>query len=132
MEKTYTLFFSPEPLSRPRVNFTTKSVYDSQRNLKSGLASLIASQHGKLPFFEGPLELDITFVFDYPANWSRAKKDSTKIHSIKPDLDNLVKMICDVCQDVLYKDDSRISKINAIKIYDDGKGTRTEFTLREI
>lgn len=38
-----------------------------------------------------------------------------KPHSVKPDLDNLLKWVCDTGSGVLWKDDSQISKFLAVE-----------------
>ena len=50
-------------------------------------------------------------------------------HSIKPDLDNLVKMIADIIQPQMICDDSQICVLQAEKVY--GK-QRTEIFIQEI
>ena len=45
----------------------------------------------------------------------------------KPDLDNLVKMVCDYLIQVAYEDDNLVAEISAKKIYD--KNPRTEIFI---
>ena len=48
-----------------------------------------------------------------------------------PDLqDNCIKYLCDVSQNIIYKNDSAVSAIKAIKLYD--MNPRTEFTITQI
>ena len=57
------------------------------------------------------------------------KDNIPKLHSCKPDLDNLVKMIADIIQPQMICDDSQICILQAEKLY----GTaRTEITIEEI
>ena len=59
-------------------------------------------------------------------------KDSYKdiiYHSVVPDLDNLVKFICDVMNKGFYIDDSQICILQAEKLYGE---KRTEVTIQEI
>ena len=64
-----------------------------------------------------------------PTDLVKDKYKKIKLHSIKPDLDNLVKMIADVIQPQMICDDSQISWLSAVKLY----GTpRTEITIEEI
>ena len=76
----------------------------------------------------------------YPKNWFKQKAgkptdilkekyENSKLHSIKPDLDNLVKMIADIIQPQMIFDDSQIYWISATKLYGQ---PRTEVTIEEV
>lgn len=56
---------------------------------------------------------DITFVIPFPKSYSKKKKTSLdgQPHTIKPDVDNLMKSVLDA----IYKDDSHIWHIGSIK-----------------
>lgn len=125
-EKVYIIKGDPTPLYRPRFNPGQKRVYDSQKNLKFLMGVTLRSQHDDQPFYAGPLHLDVTFFMNIPQN----SKRQSNYHTFKPDLDNLIKLLCDVLTDVLIDDDSIISKITSSKIYDNDP--RTEFTLRAL
>ncbi len=58
---------------------------------------------------------DITFILPFPKSYSKKKREELihKPHQVKPDLDNLVKSVCDC----FCKNDSSIHKINARKIW---------------
>ena len=113
----------PIPLQRHRHN--QFRCYDSQSKIKKDLQYVIKAQHGKLPLYEPPLYLSIEFYFPLP---KRKSKSRTYIqHYCKPDLSNLIKFVEDVCNKILYKDDSLISHINALKLYD--TNARTEFYI---
>ena len=66
-------------------------------------------------------------------NWYIYKKDkykNIKLHSIKPDLDNMVKMIADIIQPQMIFDDSQIYWISAVKLY--AIIPRTEVIIEEV
>ena len=129
--KSITYSIPGNPVSWKRAGHSNGSFYDAQKHAKIGYALLIQNQHGSTKQFEGPLLLEITFYFPMPA--SLKKKHELMRHNphyYKPDLDNLIKYICDTCNELLYKDDCLISKIVATKVYsDEGK---TEFTITEL
>jgi Holliday junction resolvase RusA-like endonuclease len=52
------------------------------------------------------------------------KKGSPRLHTIKPDIDNLIKFVMDCGQNILWNDDSTICQIESKKIY--SKHPRTE------
>ncbi len=124
--RSYLIPGDPIPLARPRMG--QGRVWDSQKQIKAVTTITIQSQHDNLPLFHGSIGLDI--VFHMPIR-NYSKKRLLELigtyHSIKPDLDNMVKYICDVSNGVLYEDDCIIASIRASKVYSDNP--RTEFTL---
>ena len=66
-----------------------------------------------------------------PTDIIKEKYKTINLHSFKPDLDNLLKMICDTIQgkDRMIYDDSQICWVSAIKTYG---SPRTEITIEEI
>ena len=89
----------------------------------------VVQQHNNEPLLDGPLHLEVTFYMPIP-KFKAKKIQSGQYHHIIPDLDNLTKWICDICNEVVYKDDAIISSINAKKIYD--KNARTEFFFTQL
>ena len=121
--KIYTIDGIPVPLKRPR--FSAGHVWNSQKQLFMIYGICLKEQHNDLPLYEGPLSLSITFYF--PKN---KKQTNSYWHTFRPDLSNLIKLIEDTAQGVLYKEDCIISEIHAKKVYDND--TRTEFTITEL
>lgn len=130
--RKYTLQGKPIPLNRPRVNTRHNRIYDSQRTLKEDSILQLKLQHADGPFIEGPLSLNATFFMPIPKSYSKKKKDETNgtLHTTVPDLSNLIKYLEDVAQGILFSNDSKISNIHAIKVYD--STPRTEFTISQI
>lgn len=128
----YILEGDPTPLARPRANFTQKRMYDSQSQLKLITGLTLRQQHGSYPLLEGPILLSATFYMPFPSSMSKAKQNiSSGLPSYaRPDLDNLVKWICDCANTICYADDAAIAIIQAKKVYD--ANPRTEFNLTEM
>ena len=81
--------------------------------------------------FHTPIHLDVIFYMPVPKTSKiRMERAKEKYHFKRPDLDNLIKFVCDACMGVLYKDDSIIVSINAKKVY--SSNARTVFTISEI
>lgn len=126
----YILHGEPAPLHRPR--FYRGRVVDVQKNDKQLDGIQIKKQHGSKPLFLGPISVNITFFMQMPKSIAEKGRDArrNKLHVQRPDTDNLIKYILDVCNGILYEDDSLISQIFAKKIWaDEGK---TEFTLETV
>ena len=119
----------PTALARPRIS--RKAMYDSQKQDKLFFGIQAQKQHGNLPPYTGPLQLDVIFFMKYPdsARYRRGKKIGD-FHIFTPDTSNLIKFVEDACNTVIFHDDCLISIINAKKIYD--AQPRTEFKIVEL
>lgn len=136
---TYVLIGDPVPLARPRMSGPSRNVYDSQKLIKYQLVHQLIEQHGDKPLYSGPLSLDVIFYMPMPKGMiKQIERHEGKYHIYKPDIDNLFKMVGDLCsmendegmKGILMQDDCIISSISAKKIY--SKNPRTEFTIREL
>ena len=69
-----------------------------------------AALHFKKPF-DGPVSVDIIALFKPAKSWSKKKTAAAwaQPHTQKPDLDNVMKAICDGMNKIAYHDDSQIS-----------------------
>lgn len=118
----YIIKGEPIALARPR-HGRNNQIYDSQRNEKLVNGITLLAQHHDRPMYTGPLHLDVTFFM--PIKPTGKKKDG--YHSYTPDLDNMIKWVCDISNNVLFVDDCIVAKITAAKVYD--RVPRTEFTF---
>lgn len=125
--KVYCIEMPPIPWQRARL--AGKRFYNAQKAEKLTFGFILSDQHNREPLFSKPVSLDVTFYMQQPESWSGKKKDSTYVHSSKPDLDNLCKFLLDSLKGVLIQDDNIICEIKARKIYD--KKPRTEFIITE-
>lgn len=109
---------TPIALKRPRMS--GKIVYDSQAVEKQGLRWVIKSQWIQSPL-EGPVALEIEFRFPIPKSWSKKKREEilTLPHTSTPDLDNLVKWVCDLFNNIVFKDDKQVWNVKCKKVYAD-------------
>ena len=119
-----------EPVAWARAGINGKRFYDAQRHIKTAFGITIMSQHGSLPFYEGPIMLDISFVMPIPKRIKDPSSWEGMPMKSKPDLSNLIKLIEDTGSGILYKDDAIIYKIVAKRVY--GVVPRTEFTIKEV
>ena len=120
---------NPIPLARPRI--AQRGMWDDQKKQRIAFGLYIHRLHGNNPPYTGPLSLDITFYMKLPLS-KRDRKALTiqDFHIFKPDIDNLIKFVCDACTGVLFTDDCIVSTIIATKRYD--SEPRTEFTIRSL
>jgi Holliday junction resolvase RusA-like endonuclease len=79
---------------------------------------------GKIsPYWEMPVIVQIRAFYGIPKSFSKRKKDEA-LNGIlrpqtKPDIDNVVKVVCDALNSVAYKDDTQVIKVVAEKYYAD-------------
>lgn len=124
----YILLGDPLPLNRARVNWNTRSVFDSQKKEKLKARITLEGQREDKPILEGPLKVNVVFYLSIAKKRERFIKEDTP-HAQKPDLDNLIKYISDVMNDIIFKDDCLITDIVASKKY--SKFPRTEITIED-
>lgn len=72
--------------------------------------------------------MEIAFFMPIPK--SKSIKLKGEYHHIRPDLSNLIKMVEDIAQSIVYHDDCIISSISAKKTYD--LNPRTEFSFTKL
>ena len=131
----FTIIGKPKALKRHRPS-ARGGYYDPSSKDKKDIMLQIAKFKPKTPLL-GDIMLSIRFTMPYPKKYYRTgkyshllKDNAPKHHSIKPDLDNLVKLISDVLQPDFYVDDSQICQIYAEKMY--GKQPNTAIIIEEI
>jgi len=127
-EVTIVLPGDPIPLKRPQISY--KRMYDPQARLKQDLSWLVKEQLPPLlnpttSDFTGPFSLTISFFMPIPRTFSNRIKEklNNSPHYKKPDIDNLLKFYLDVCNGILYNDDSQIYSITTTKTYSDHTST---------
>lgn len=121
----------PIPWARTGVNFNVRCHYDAQKHLKYIVQDQLREQHADRPLFQGPLELILTFYMRIPASASGRKAPIPGAwHFRKPDKSNLEKLIEDIGNGILYKDDAQFARSIVQKMYD--LQPRVEFTIREL
>ena len=129
---------TPKPLQRHR--HTRKGfTYDPSKKDKHDFLYQVIKLAPKPPLTSA-LRIMIVFYFPRPKSHFRTGKFRHLLkpkapiqHKSTPDLDNLVKMVCDSLNKVFYKDDSQISQLKAEKLYCDiDEEPRTEVHIEQI
>jgi Holliday junction resolvase RusA-like endonuclease len=123
MFKTF-LAISPVAKARPRV--TRKGTFTPRRTELAQMEIRHWLHANKAPKFEGALSMGLVFHFLKPKSAPKKRVWPT----VKPDADNLTKMVCDSCNGILYKDDSQIVRLFIEKRYSETEGI--EITLEAI
>lgn len=126
--KLYTIMGDPVAWARATPNFHMRRLWDSQKELKMFMRIDLARQHGDLPFFSGPIKFDA--VFHMPLSRVIKAKYIDCYHHSKPDVDNLLKLLLDTTESVLFQNDCEIAQISGLKVY--STNPRTEFTITQL
>jgi len=115
----FTFPIQPTPASRPRVSkwgsYYTGPYVAFRENVKPLLAEALA----------GWTPMDVPMIVTVGIYPERPK--SSKLDYPKPDVDNYIKAILDVCNEKVWTDDHLIVNISASKRWSDGAGY---FTLQ--
>ena len=117
MSKLYTIY--GEPVPKPRMTQRDKwatrpcvlRYWDWVNTARATVGSAVPSA--------GPVSLVLRFYLPRPV------KVAGDAHIRKPDLDNLCKAMMDAC----IPRDQRVTRLEATKQYDDGKGCRVEMEI---
>jgi Holliday junction resolvase RusA-like endonuclease len=104
--------------------------YDPSQTDKADFLSLCMNNRPSKPF-DKPLYLTVIFYFKRPkAHYVAGKTDRPLkqnvplYHTGTPDVDNLLKFVCDALNGVFWRDDKYISLIRVLKMYSDRPRTR--------
>lgn len=93
----------------------------------------ISAMHGRPPIV-GPVELRLSLVCSVPASWSKAKRAQALAGEVvptkKPDIDNVVKAICDAFNTVVWHDDVQVVDLVVRKRF--GADPHVEATVTQL
>lgn len=128
---------SPEAQKRHRHVGKFVRVYDPSQKDKQHFAKEVGKIWKKKPL-SGGIVLFLSYHMPRPKKHYRTgkfshllKKDAPDYHSVKPDIDNLIKHTMDACTNLLWKDDCVIVGIVARKTYSKKPRTEISFCLEE-
>ena len=129
---TFTVLGKPRPLSRTGHGQFGGKYLAAPSSQQIGLIVDGWQREGSptLPDDE-PISMEVEFVFERPAShFGTGRNEGVLKHRFldamptgRPDLDNLVKLVCEALQGNAFRDDSRIVTIRARKVY--GRPART-------
>lgn len=92
---------------------------NATRSHEAMVRQIAADAMGANPLLQGPLSLEVQVTLNTPKSWSKKRKSYTRYATGKPDIDNVVKLLTDSCNGVLYRDDSEFAEARIIRRYDD-------------
>ena len=93
-------------------SYTPKKTKDAESELKLYLQAGMEGEE----VYSCPLEVETVFALVRPKSVSKKKRPYP---SVKPDVDNFVKLLFDAANEIVWKDDAQVCKFTATKIYVD-------------
>ena len=118
---SFTVYGKPEPQGSTRafIRGGRPITTSDNKGLKAWREDVanVAQQH--IPpdgLLDGAVVLRVRFVFFRPKSVSAKKRPH---HTVKPDLDKLIRAIGDALKGKIYTEDARVVKIEALKVYGD-------------
>ena len=137
MQITFAVYGEPVPKGRPR--FSTRGKFpvaytpEKTKTYESEVGMMAKAAMGTSKPLKGALEAFIYVTFTIPASYSKKRTEAClsnfEKHTKKPDLDNVVKAICDGMDKIVFLSDSQITSIHATKVY--GEVGKVEVLVRE-
>ena len=123
MTETYRLTFPGKPIAKHRPRFARRGkfvVTYSDQETEEGRFLWELKQQWKQAPLQGPIVLNADFFIRIPASLSAKKRTAMcwTPHTKKPDLDNLIKFIKDLFNNIVWVDDSQVFRIEANKYWD--------------
>ena len=120
-----TISGDPVGKGRPRFVRATGRTYTPENTAKyeNLVRVTFAAKYPDHVPIDTAVSLTIRAFFKIPESWPKYKKqearDGRTMKTSKPDLDNIIKSVCDGLNGVAWTDDARIATISAAKFYSD-------------
>ncbi len=133
MKVQFTIDGRPQGKGRPRLSYGRIKTPDQTVMYENYIKLLYRSSIKT--YFEGPIKLIIKAYYPIAKSDSKKKKEQKlngdiRPYNIKPDIDNVVKVICDALNEIAYKDDTQIVELGTSKYFSDKP--RVEVTIESI
>lgn len=109
----------PRGKARPRFYNGHAYTPKNTRDFENEIRTCYIAQDGRE--YTGSILVDVEAIFKIPESWTKKKKwetiDQGKRPEVRPDIDNIVKIVMDALNGVAYKDDSQVVEVRARKVY---------------
>ena len=120
---------------RPRATRTGRVYTPKQTvNQEAYIKMLAATAMRGLAPFVGPLEATFSISVAIPKSFTRQQRkliDEGNLYpTSKPDIDNVVKLLCDAMNGIVYADDKQIVDLYVSKIYEDSASTTVMVSMK--
>ena len=122
----------PVGKARPRLGrngnvYTPQATASAEREIAA-----LARLEAKEPLV-GPLRLKVSAYYPIPESWPKKRKGEAVADvvrpTVKPDLDNVVKLVMDALKNIAWRDDAQVVEIHADRWYAANPGVEIEVGL---
>ena len=128
MEDVLHIRINGEPRGKQRPKFTKqgraytpKETRQYEREIREAALKAAAIQQYTKPGADCPVQVRITSHCAIPKSWGKKKREAAqqgKIRpAVKPDADNIGKIICDALNEIAYHDDKQVVELLVSKRY---------------
>jgi Holliday junction resolvase RusA-like endonuclease len=130
---------APKPLERNRhrivkprsgVAFVATYLPTKSRNEQAVIRDYADRAMGGRSPIQGPVDLRCVAYMPVPASWSKKKQAAALSDMIRPDgrpdLDNILKNVCDAFKGIVWRDDTQVTETGIWKRYSDRPRTVIE------
>ncbi len=130
----FTLEGKPQGKARVRVLRTGRAYTpEKTKNYERDLRQAYQKNDGDKPPFTGPVNIMIFAFFEPPKSASKKQREEMLLGHIcptlKPDFDNIAKIVCDALNGVAWLDDKQIVRASVYKFY--GEEPRVSVQIME-
>ena len=117
-----TLPVTPSGKGRPRWDSRNRRTITPEKTRKATDEIIIHLWRSKPHLFQGPVKVILDCVFTRPKS---APKTRTR-PSVKPDIDNIAKLVLDAANKILWVDDTQVVELHVYKTYGSPEGITIE------
>ena len=113
----------PRGKQRPRFNRKTGTTYTPTETAQyEEMVRLIAKAAYHCKPIEGPVQVMVTGMYKIPESTTKERRRKMQLGlvfpEVKPDIDNVAKIILDALNGIVYKDDKQVVELAVKKFYD--------------
>ena len=101
--------------SRGKRRYTLEKQADYMQSVKH--YAWLAMRADNLSPLNGPLAMSVHAEFLLPPSWSKKKKETTYWKETRSDMSNIIKIVEDAMNSIVFNDDAQISLLAAQKTY---------------
>jgi Holliday junction resolvase RusA-like endonuclease len=106
---------------KQRARVTRRGTYTPPETVAAERALAHEAQAARVVMLTGPVALTVTIWIEPPASWSKAKRADAMARrrwvTVKPDVDNVLKLIGDALNGIAWADDKQIASVCIEKRY---------------
>ena len=119
----------PQGKARPRVTRSGRA-YTPKKTERAEMGVAWSARDAGVRPIDGPVALEIVAIYEVPKSVSQRKRQAMlgEFRPVKPDADNVLKLVADALNGIAYGDDNQIVSTAVWKIY--GAESRVIITVR--